>query len=295
VILQLVQQGRAAHAWQVGPVRRLPETAALERMRTARVYSQADMPGAQDPQAPLRALRWTTGPDGFAVLFLHRRDRDFRAADTAQLSRLAPYLGPAMASWRALGQDRARAALERRIARDLGAFWLLLTPSGRVIDMAAELRDRLPSLAPLRLQPNGWLDFCGTGTAQAFRQALAAAQAASGAPGVVDLSREPPLQMVIREEAFAGERLLVAILRQGPSAGSLPLAQVASHFGLSRSEARLTMLLCDGFSLQDAAQKLGWTIETTRSCSKQIFARLAVSGQPGVVRKVLGSAVWMAR
>ena len=271
-----------------------PQSATLEQMRNERVYSQADLPGIKDSKTPLRALRGTIGPDAFAVLLLHRSVSDFRAADSALLSRLAPYLCLAMASWRALGQERYRAALDRRIAQNLGGFWMLLTLSGQVVDMSPDLRKRITSLTPLKLLANGWLEFTSTRTAHAFRKALEAALRGSGVSSIVELTREPPLVMVLHEEKLDDGRILVATLRFGPSAQSLPVERVVNHFGLSRSEARLTMLLCDGFSLQDAARELGWTIETTRSNSKRIFARMAVNGQPSVIRKVLTSAIWFS-
>ncbi|WP_146592171.1 helix-turn-helix transcriptional regulator [Puniceibacterium confluentis] len=288
--LHLVLQGRVAQVWHRGLALSDPERTNFERMRRDRVYSQVDLPGTEAFGQPLRALRWAVGSQGYGVVILQRQAPDFRAADAAQLSRLAPYLGPAMAGWQALEQDRARAALDRRLAADLGGFWLLLTASGRVSDMAPALRARLADIPALRLQPGGWLEFSDPATAQDFRQALAAAR--SG-PCPVELSQAPPLQLVISAESFAGQEVLVGYLRQGPHARALPVERVAEHFGLSRSEARLVLLLCDGFSLQDAAQELGWTRETARSCSKQIFARMGVSGQPGVLRRVLGSAVWL--
>jgi hypothetical protein len=51
--------------------------------------------------------------------------------------------------------------------------------------------------------------------------------------------------------------------------------------------------LGDGFSLAQAAAELGWTVETARSCSKQVIARMGVSGQTGVLRRMLASAVWI--
>ena len=81
--------------------------------------------------------------------------------------------------------------------------------------------------------------------------------------------------------------------RQAPRARDLPVGRIAAVFGLSRSEARLAALLCDGFSLAQAAAELGWTVETARSCSKQVFARMGVGGQTGVLRRMLASAVWI--
>jgi len=45
------------------------------------------------------------------------------------------------------------------MTQDLGAFWLLLGASGRVIDTAPGLQERLATVPALRLQPNGWLAF----------------------------------------------------------------------------------------------------------------------------------------
>ncbi|NDW34603.1 hypothetical protein [Salipiger sp. PrR007] len=107
------------------------------------------------------------------------------------------------------------------------------------------------------------------------------------------LSRTPRVELMLGREAPAGEPLLVGRVRHALSARALPLARIRTAFGLSRSEARLAACLCDGLSLSEAAQELGWTLETARSCSKQLFARMVVSGQPGVVRRILGSAVWL--
>jgi DNA-binding CsgD family transcriptional regulator len=73
----------------------------------------------------------------------------------------------------------------------------------------------------------------------------------------------------------------------------LTLTQVMDVFGVSRSEARLAVALCDGMTLTAAAQTLGWTLETARSTSKRLFARIGVSGQPGVVRAMHASAIWL--
>ncbi|WP_145963021.1 helix-turn-helix transcriptional regulator [Mangrovicoccus ximenensis] len=86
---------------------------------------------------------------------------------------------------------------------------------------------------------------------------------------------------------------LLGRLRHGLSARALPPEQLSKAFGISRSEARLAAQLCDGLSLQEAAEDLGWTIGTARSASKQLFARMGEKSQTGVVRRILQSAVWL--
>ncbi|WP_010138070.1 hypothetical protein, partial [Oceanicola sp. S124] len=59
------------------------------------------------------------------------------------------------------------------------------------------------------------------------------------------------------------------------------------------AEARLAQLICDGHSLAEAAATLGWTLESTRSASKQVFARMEVRGQGGVIRRMQSGALWL--
>ncbi|NDW59809.1 hypothetical protein G0P98_25300, partial [Yangia sp. PrR004] len=119
------------------------------------------------------------------------------------------------------------------------------------------------------------------------------AAAAQGGVQRLALSAAPRLDLALTREMLAGSPQLVGRLRRGLSARGLPPERLAAAFGLSRSEARLTACLCDGLSLTEAAEVLGWTPETARSTSKQIYARMGVSGQTGVVRRVLESAVWL--
>jgi len=296
ICLHVVDEGRLVQSWQRGAALRMPEITNLNRMRNERVYSQSDLLGSEWTETDkfLRTLRWSTGPDSFSVLILQRQGQDFRAAHAAQLSGLAPYLGQATATWLTLGRERSYATMERRMTRDLGGFWLLLSASGRVIDTAAGLPERLSNVPDLHIQPNGQLVFTEAATAHAFRRAVAEVKIGQKEVAVVQFSRDPAAQIVIRPASRAdlGER--VALLRLAPTARSLSIDLMSRHFGLRRSEARLAILLCDGFSLRTAAQQLGWTIETARSCSKQLFARIGVDGQAGVLRTVLGSGVWFA-
>ncbi len=73
----------------------------------------------------------------------------------------------------------------------------------------------------------------------------------------------------------------------------LDTRRLAAALGLSRSEARLAARLCDGETLTEAAEALDWTLETARSCSKQVFARSGARGQTDLVRRVLGGALWL--
>lgn len=294
--LQVLRLGRPVLEWRIGgegAENPLLSPEVVARMRGERVYSQIDLPLAPATASPLRAMRWTLGRDDKAVLALMRSGEDFRAMDGVRLSGLTPYLAPAILSWQRLAAERAKARIDRQLCHDLGADWILFSATGQVTDMSAGLADRLIAEFGIRRRADGWLDFPRAVTAAAFRRAMDVTEAAGSAQPVL-ISRDPWLQMLLSAEDVAGEPCLIARLRRARRARDLPVSHIAASFGLSRSEARLAVLICDGCSLQDAARDLGWTIETARSYSKQIFARMGVSGQSGVVRRMLESAVWLA-
>lgn len=280
--LHVVWSATPASGWQVGADWPAPEASTMERMRSDRVYSQIDLPAPVAPARPLRALKWRLGAEGVGLLVLHRDGSDFRALSAVQLTNLIPHLRLALTGWRQMERQRAEAALDQRLARDLGTGWVLFSPSGQIKRMAPGMAEVLDTLL---VAPRGGE------TKYLLQQALAAAQR-EDAPQVVTLT--PMVQMIVTAERLAGAPALIGRLRHDLSARALPVEHWARHFGLTRSEARLAAHLCDGVSLQDTAQALGWTSETARSYSKQVYAKLGVAGQTGVVRRLLLSAVWLA-
>src|SRR5690606_19596642 len=90
------------------------------------------------------------------------------------------------------------------------------------------------------------------------------------------------------------EPVIAAALRRAPEAAALPPEPLAAALDLNRSETRLAVLLCDGRTLAEAAEALGWTLETTRSASKRIFARTGTRGQGDLIRRMQGGVEWLA-
>ena len=99
-------------------------------------------------------------------------------------------------------------------------------------------------------------------------------------------------EMLLTQIEHDNAPAILGRLRTRPQCALISAQVVAHHFGVSTSEARLAILICDGHSLKAAAAVLGWTEETTRTCSKSLFARMGVSGQPDLVRRILNSSVW---
>lgn len=290
--LHLIENNRSVQSWQVGDDLVGVDITASQGMRTSRVYSQFDLPGDHKSDQPLRAIRWRVATDAWGVIVLKRRTDDFRAIDGQHLSNLLPYLAPAVRVWQSLARERAQANLAHHICADLGAGWIVLTPTGQVTAMASGLAEQLEKVAGISLSAEGRLRLAPV-PARALRDALSAVANGNSGPHSLWLCSSPRVQMILSVRHYAGTETLVGRIRHDVMARSLPLSRIMTAFGLNRSEARLAAALCDGLSLSDAAQTLGWTIETTRSTSKQLFAHMGVNGQPGVVRAIQASAIWL--
>ena len=84
--------------------------------------------------------------------------------------------------------------------------------------------------------------------------------------------------------------MIIALLRLPHAADPARVAGLAQLFDLKHREAELAIALYDGFSLAEAADKLGLTLETTRNYSKKLYSKLGVRGQTELVRKVAQSS-----
>jgi len=289
--LQLTLTNGHAFEWHVGQAATLDET-QRQTMRDNRVYAQIDLPGTSHDHPPLRAVKTPVGSQGVAVLVLRRETRDFRAVDSSRLSVLLPYLGPAFVTWLTLAKERYQAAKSEAIAHALNTGWIAFDTTGIVRQMGSKARDLIDASDAVRLQPTGRLAFSEGAVAQAFRRGIAGLVAGDQSSICIDLTPEPLTQLMLSVEDWMGEPVILGVLRQALSARERPIGSLIQTFDLSRSEARLAALICDGVTLRQAAQHLGWTEETARSCSKKIFAQLHVNGQTGLIRKMQNSAVW---
>ena len=65
-------------------------------------------------------------------------------------------------------------------------------------------------------------------------------------------------------------------------------------FNLPPREAEFAVAVADGLSIAEAGKQMGLTLETARNYSKQLYAKLDVSGQAQLVRLVLRSGAALA-
>ncbi len=190
----------------------------------------------------------------------------FRAVDSAALSGLVPHL-----------EQVLECASDRRA-------------------MAQELMSAHLILARLQI---GQVSFNAQG-ALCNQDAVAATLIAR--PGV-HVPRLLPAQDTPRLHACgAGVHLLHLPAGGGPSLGYLrgsdaPLpeaATLAQLFGLTLPEARLVRALGAGTPLAESARMLGFSLETARTYSKQIFAKTGARGQSALMRLLWTSPLILA-
>jgi DNA-binding CsgD family transcriptional regulator len=113
------------------------------------------------------------------------------------------------------------------------------------------------------------------------------------------LSRDPWIDMLIvpADQASQSAKSMPAVIAyvQGDfSVSPERCERLCRLFKLSTSEARLALALARGLSLVEAAQELALTIETTRTYSKKVYAKVGVRGQADLVRVIHRSLLLFA-
>lgn len=233
-----------------------------------------------------------------AVIAIFRREgqQPWRPRDCALGDLLVPHLARAYALHQRGHQNAALAeALDR-----LPTGVMLLDPRGNVVlrNRSAErildlsdgllLDDGVPRAA--RAPDNAVLQ-------QMIRQVVEARAAGRFVEGSVMAVTRPsgrrafPLMLASLLSAGPGHTLhdAVAVLYVSDTEGqtlqrSDPLRKL---YGLTQAEVELVELLCDGWSLEEAAARRGVTLNTARSQLKQIFFKTGTSRQSELVRLVL--------
>lgn len=259
----------------------------LPALRFDRVYGQEDLTGGQPVDGFFRLVKVRSGSQDAASLCIGRAPhrRDFRSPDRQFLTAVSPFLGQSLSTWARLNKDRTEAATSDNLIAHLGAAWVRTDLAGNILSMSPNAPD-LRAFANMRIADRLRLEFADAEIALRFRTAFAAC-ATQGTPEVIF---GPSIETELSLQRAEGNEILIHI-RETADHSNVETEAFAKHFGLNRSEARLAALICNGHSLKTAASSLGWTDETTRSCSKAIFARMGVQGQTGLLRRVLFSGV----
>ncbi|HKY91214.1 MAG TPA: helix-turn-helix transcriptional regulator [Nevskiaceae bacterium] len=123
-----------------------------------------------------------------------------------------------------------------------------------------------------------------TETAVGLAEAMAVIRPSGKAPLAIMIKPAPPAPGV-----HHSRRAYAVVYLRDPVGGTVPKADelIRRIFGLTRVEARLTVLLCEGYSLDETAEILGVRRNTARTHLRAVFAKTGVSRQTLLVRMML--------
>lgn len=137
-----------------------------------------------------------------------------------------------------------------------------------------------------------------------LRQALTEPTAGDEGPGVVEAmsvsrpSGRAKLGLLIKsiplgEWSESRQRPAAAVFLRDPESNAVQPSQelVRRLFGLTRMEAQLALLLAEGFTLDEAAEKMNVRRNTARTHLRSIFCKTGVTRQTMLVRLMLNSVI----
>ncbi|SDX24265.1 helix-turn-helix transcriptional regulator [Roseicitreum antarcticum] len=262
----------------------------------------------------MRMIRIQAGSVGGGAsrvwLAIGRGARDFDAVHSVMLSGLTPHLEAAVPMFHAARAARLRAAWGAQAFGACGLGWVLFGPRGQVADMDAGARTVLAAVPGVEMQCGARPTCADPGLAQTLAGALQRAAQGPGNVVPVRLCDSPAAEILLQAAPRIGLTtepidtdpphvgdvpsgagpLVLGTLRGPPQSLPDASALLCDMFGLTRAEARMTQALVQGASIAGAAAALGVTQETARSYTKQIYAKLGVAGQGGLIGAVLRSA-----
>ncbi|HEX7855775.1 MAG TPA: hypothetical protein VF503_18990 [Sphingobium sp.] len=266
-----------------------PAPPAFEELRSGRVYAGDELGGKQEGQARHLRVSWPEGGD--LAISLLRAKGDFRARDASLLASLAPHLTIALRSRMEIERERRHNLLAEQLLSRFVAGWLLLDARGRVLDGDPRGLRLVEEGRVVRRGADGRLRFPYP-EAEALVEEVLAESAVSAESRAAWLSIDPPTQMVIMRppgstvQALASPHSLLVL--RGIEPGLLGKGRhLPKLFHLTRGEAALAAEMAEGASLAEAAETLGFTIETARNYSKRIYVKTGARGQADLVRIVL--------
>jgi DNA-binding CsgD family transcriptional regulator len=275
-------------------------------MREAQVYRLDDLLQRSDPAREayvrdvmvpsgmnaLRMMRIVEAGGVSAWLTVTRTTGDFRTADEVLLHSLAPHLKAVLRSFIALEVERTRALLAGEAIQRLDYGWIALAADSSVLEADVQGRMILERSGVLRQDPQGRLT---AASRQAARRIVAAIRTLAAEPNArpraMVLCRDPWLDMLLvpANRAVTSAKSVPAVIAyvHGDSVLAADRCeQLAQLFDLLPSESRLALALSRGMSIAEAAAELGLTVETARTYSKSIYAKMGARGQSDLVRFV---------
>lgn len=284
------------------------------QLREGRAYTLAELLDISDHRdhqyfadflAPMgwnwvRMIRFTEPGGVSAWLSIVRDQRDFSAGTSALLEAMCPHLRRALSSYLAIERERFRANVTAGAMQRLNFGWFGIDADGRITGA----NDR----AELLLAQSSYLRRDGHGRLYAPQPAVhlqlceaieTCAQNRSTRPRAIQISADPWVELLIvpvedRPASASAVPVAIAYIQDARHASADNHEQISELFGLTTSEARLALAMSRGMSIAQAASALGFTLETTRTYSKKIYAKTGTRGQADLIRLMLGGVLALA-
>ncbi|MEZ5744100.1 MAG: helix-turn-helix transcriptional regulator [Sphingomonadaceae bacterium] len=237
---------------------------------------------------------------GISAWLVLARGKPCTAADSALLSNLAPYVAAVMDNFVVMESRRMDAAMAMEGLGRAGTGWILFDRDANVLSFDEQSAGRLAAETGIAVRHGARL--AGTGR----KVASALVEAARSLAGRLEdtshtalLCEEPRVEALLvsaNEVGHAGLKApaMLAVYRLARTPSPARIERLAQLFDLPPREAELAIALADGLSIAEAAETMGLTIETARNYSKRLYAKLGVSGQAQLVRKVCDSSAVLA-
>lgn len=239
-------------------------------------------------------------PSGVSTwLSITRRQGDFSAQDDALLHSIAPYLRSVLRNHVALERERTNAALAGDMIQRLNFGWITLDAAGHILEADTQGQYILRESGVLRCDAHGLLKGVSSRQSQEIHEAIQASRASNARPRAVVLNRDPWLDMLLvpaSRSAISAKSVpaVIAYVHSDSALSSDRCEQLTQLFGLLPSEARLALALGRGMSIAEAAKELNLTVESARTYSKKIYAKMGARGHADVVLFVQRSVLQIA-
>jgi DNA-binding NarL/FixJ family response regulator len=248
----------------------------------------------------IRMMRVAESSGVSAWLTITKRERDFSADDDALLSEIAPHLRRVVRSFVALERERTNALLAGEAIQRLNFCWITLDAAGRILEADAQGNYLLTTSSALRRDAQGFLKVSSLKHEGEIADIIAKlANNQNARPRAITLSRDPWLDMLLvpaNRNSVSAKSVpaVVAYVHGDNSLSTDRCEQLAQLFDLLPSEARLALALSRGMSITEAAKDLRLTVQTARTYSKTIYAKMGARGQADLVRFVHRSVLRIA-
>jgi len=248
----------------------------------------------------IRMMRVVETSGVSAWLTVTQRERDFDSKDDALLNELAPYLRSVLRIFVALERERTNALLAGEAIQRLNFGWITLDATGRVLEADAQGNYILAHSGTLRKDAQGFLKIdAGKQERELTDFIKAMANNPSARPRAMTLSRDPWLDMLLvpaNGNSISAKSVpaVVAYVHGDHALSADRCEQLAQLFDLLPSESRLALALSRGMSITEAATELGLTVQTARTYSKNIYAKMGARSQADLVRFIHRSVLRIA-